>query len=235
MKLPNTLRSGKLIKRYKRFFADIDYENNTITAHCPNPGSMTGLCTPGQYVLLSLSDNKKRKLPYTLEFVKSNNDWVGVNTQYPNKIVKEALKNKIIPGLNEYTSIQSEFKFHEGVRFDFLLKGADLKPCIIEVKNVQLRRDLSRKVGVAEFPDSVTERGSKHLKSLVNAISYGYDCVMLYVVQRMDCQSFSIANDIDPEYAKNFDFAKKNGVKIEVWACDISYKEIKLSHSIKVI
>ena len=121
------------------------------------------------------------------------------------------------------------------MRFDFLLKGENLKPCIIEVKNVQLRRDLTSKVGVAEFPDSVTERGSKHLKNLVSAISDGYDCVMLYVVQRMDCQSFSIANDVDPEYAKNFDIAKKNGVKIEVWACDISYKEIKLSHSIKVI
>ena len=235
MKLPNTLRSGKLIRRYKRFFADIEYENNSITAHCPNPGSMTGLCTPGQDVLFSLSDNKKRKLPYTLEFVKSNSHWVGVNTQYPNKIVAEALENKIIPRLKKYTLIQNEFKFREGVRFDFLLKGEDLKPCIIEVKNVQLRRDLTNKVGVAEFPDSVTERGSKHLKNLVSAISDGYDCVMLYVVQRMDCQSFSIANDVDPEYAKNFDIAKKNGVKIEVWACDISYKEIKLSHSIKVI
>ena len=233
MQLSNTLKSGKLIKRYKRFFADIDYNNEVLTAHCPNPGAMTGLAIPGQKVLFSTSNNKNRKLRYTLEFVEIGNYLVGVNTLLPNKLVSEALANKKISKLKQYSEIKPEFKFSQGIRFDFLLTGQDLNPCILEVKNVQLRLNLNEKIGIAEFPDSITERGSKHLKNLSVAISKGYRSVMLYVVQRMDCEKLTIAKEIDPIYAENFINAKKNGVEMEVWACDISIKEIKLSHQLQ--
>ena len=235
MQLSQTLKSGKLIKRYKRFFADLEYENNIITAHCPNPGSMTGLNQQGQDVLFSTTDNKNRKLKYTLEFVRHCNSWVGINTQYPNKLVAEALQNQIIPNLREYSEFKPEFNYEKGIRYDFLLTGLDKKPCIVEVKNVQLRRNVNDRMGMAEFPDSVTDRGSKHLKHLSLAISKGYRCMMLYVVQRTDCRKFSIAKDIDPIYAQNFNEAVKTGVEIEVWACDISHMEIKLSKQLKLI
>lgn len=235
MQLPQSLKSGKLIKRYKRFFADLEYSNTPITAHCPNPGAMTGVNQPGQEVLFSTTDNPKRKLKYTLEFVRQQESWVGVNTQYPNKIAAEAIQNKLIPNLSYYSEHKAEFKFDEGIRYDFLLTDKNQKPCIVEVKNVQLRRNIDSKIGLAEFPDSVTERGSKHLKNFSLAIKKGYRCVMLYVVQRMDCKEFSIAGDIDPNYQDNFKNAIKNGVEIEVWGCDISRKEIKLSKKLKLI
>ena len=234
MQLSNTLKSGKLIKRYKRFFADINYNNEILTAHCPNPGAMTGLAIPGQKVFFSKSNNKNRKLKYTLEFVEIGKYPVGVNTLLPNKLVAEALENKKLSKLKQYSEIKPEFKFSQGIRFDFLLTGPNLKPCILEVKNVQLRRNLNDNIGIAEFPDSITERGSKHLKNLSVAISKGYRSVMLYVVQRMDCEKFTIAKEIDPIYAENFITAKKNGVEMEVWACDISIKEIKLSHQLQL-
>ncbi len=235
MQLSQTLKSGKLIKRYKRFFADLEYENNIITAHCPNPGSMTGLNQQGQDVLFSTTDNTKRKLKYTLEFVRQCESWVGVNTQYPNKLVAEALRNKIIPNLSDYSEFKPEFNYDKGIRYDFLLTGLDKKQCIVEVKNVQLRRNVKDRIGLAEFPDSVTDRGSKHLNHLSLAISKGYRCMMLYVVQRTDCEKFSIASDIDPVYVQNFNEAVKTGVEIEVWGCDISHKEIKLSKQLKLI
>ena len=235
MQLPQTLKSGKLIKRYKRFFADLEYSNTPITAHCPNPGAMTGVNQPGQEVLFSTTDNPKRKLKYTLEFVRQQESWVGVNTQYPNKIAAEAIQNKLIPNLSYYSEHKAEFKFDKGIRYDFLLTDKNQMPCIVEVKNVQLRRNIDSKIGLAEFPDSVTERGSKHLKNFSLAIKKGYRCVMLYVVQRMDCKEFSIAGDIDPNYQDNFNNAIKNGVEIEVWGCDISRKEIKLSKKLKLI
>ena len=149
MKFTNSLIKGKLIKRYKRFFAEIDCNNKILTAHCPNPGAMTGLAIPGQKVFFSTSNNKNRKLKYTLEFVEIDNYPVGVNTLLPNKLVAEALENKKISKLKQYSEIKPEFKFSQGIRFDFLLTDPDLKPCILEVKNVQLRRNLNDNIGIA--------------------------------------------------------------------------------------
>ncbi len=232
MQLPNYLKPGILVKRYKRFLADIDFKGELVTVHCPNPGSMIGLSSPGLRVWCSLSNDKKRKYPYTLEIIQVGETLVGINTLLPNKIVKEALLNKKIPSLSEYSEIYSEFKFEKGTRFDFLLKQKKLSPVIIEVKNVHMCRTKSSKYKIAEFPDSITTRGSKHLLELSKAVSQGYRAIMLYVIQRGDCEKFSIADDIDPVYAKNFHLSQKNGVEVQVWVCDISIKEIKLSHQI---
>ncbi len=232
MQLPNSLKPGILVRRYKRFLADIDFNGKIITVHCPNPGSMIGLSSPGLKVWCSFSNDKKRKYPYTLEIIEVENNLVGINTLLPNKIVKEALINKKIPSLKSYDQIFSEFKFNKGTRFDFMLKGKNLPPVIIEVKNVHMCRKKNSQDKVAEFPDSITSRGSKHLMELSNAISQGYRAIMLYVIQRGDCKKFSIADDIDPEYAKNFLLSQKNGVEVQVWVCDISIKEIKLSRQL---
>tara|TARA_B100000029_G_scaffold492821_1_gene554619 strand:+ start:736 stop:1440 length:705 start_codon:yes stop_codon:yes gene_type:complete len=232
MQLPNSLKPGILVRRYKRFLADIDFNGKIITVHCPNPGSMIGLSSPGLKVWCSFSNDKKRKYPYTLEIIEVENNLVGINTLLPNKIVKEALINKKIPSLKSYDQIFSEFKFNKGTRFDFMLKGKNLPPVIIEVKNVHMCRKNNSQDKVAEFPDSITSRGSKHLMELSNAISQGYRAIMIYVIQRGDCKKFSIADDIDPEYAKNFLLSQKNGVEVQVWVCDISIKEIKLSRQL---
>ena len=234
MQLSNKLRSGILIKRYKRFLADVDFNGEIITVHCPNPGAMTGVSDPGLNVWCSQSDSKNRKYKYTLELVEINDRLVGVNTMLPNKIVLEALENKKIPSLAKYNKIKKEFLYEKGTRFDFLLSEKDKPPCIVEVKNVQLRRNLFEKKGLAEFPDSITSRGAKHLKILSQSIANGYRALMLYVVQRQDCEKFSVAKDIDPIYAETLEKALYNGVETEVWVCDISLKEIKLSYPLKI-
>ena len=164
MKFEKKLLQGILIKRYKRFFADIKYKNKTITAHCPNSGSMMGLLDKGNIVWFSQSNDPKRKLKYTLQIISSNNNLVGVNTHLTNKIVLEALVEKKIASLKKFDNIKSEVKFSDNTRFDFLISNKN-KKCFLEVKNVTL----VRKKNIAEFPDSITSRGSKHLMELANA------------------------------------------------------------------
>ena len=227
MKFKNKLLQGTLIKRYKRFFADINYKKKIITAHCPNSGSMLGLLEKGNRVWFSLSNNPKRKLKYTLEIIEVKNKKIGINTLLTNKIVFEALINKKIETLNKFTNIKPEVKFSDKTRFDFLLSNSKEK-CFLEVKNVTLLREKK----IAEFPDAITSRGTKHLDELCNAKKKGYQSYILYLVQREDCDSFKIAKDIDEDYKIAFVKALKTGVKILCYDCKLNNEEIKLNKQI---
>ena len=227
MEFNKKLLQGTLIKRYKRFFADIKYKNKIITAHCPNSGSMLGLLSKGNKAWFSLSDNPNRKLKYTLEMIEVKNKKVGINTLLTNKIVLEALNHKKINSLTKFTNIKPEAKFSDSTRFDFLLHNNNTK-CFLEVKNVTL----VRKKKIAEFPDAITSRGTKHLNELCNAIKKGYQSYILYLIQREDCVSFKIAKDIDKKYKIAFDKALKSGVKILCYDCKLNNKEIKLNNRI---
>ena len=227
MKFKEKLLQGTLIKRYKRFFVDIEYKNKIITSHCPNSGSMMGLLNKGNDVWFSESINKKRKLKYTLEMVKSGKTLVGTNTHLTNKIVLEALNQKKIRNLNKFNNIKTEIKFSDKTRFDFLI-SSNKKKCFLEVKSVTL----SRKNKIAEFPDAITSRGTKHLKELISAKKKGFESYIFYLIQRDDCRSFKIAKDIDQEYKIAFDEALKNGVNILCYDCKLSNEEIKLNNQI---
>jgi len=227
MKFKGKLLQGTLIKRYKRFFVDIKYQNETVAAHCPNSGSMMGLLNKGNSVWFSKSSNPKRKLKYTLEIVSVDKKLVGINTQLTNKIVLEALNQKKIKNLVKFVNIKAEAKFSDKTRFDFLISNNKDK-CFLEVKNVTLVR--SNKI--AEFPDAITSRGTKHLKELIAAKKKGYESYILYLIQREDCKSFKIADDIDQEYKTAFNEAFKNGVKILCYDCKLSSEEIRLNNQI---
>ena len=227
MKFKEKLLQGTLIKRYKRFFADIEYKGKVITAHCPNSGSMMGLLNKGNVAWFSKSDNPKRKLKYTLEIIEVNKTMVGINTQLTNKIVLEALNQKKIINLIKFNNIKAEEKFSDKTRFDFLISNNKEK-WFLEVKNVTL----VRKNKVAEFPDAITSRGTKHLKELSLAKKKRFGSYILYLIQREDCKSFKIAKDIDQEYKNAFDNALKSGVKILCYDCKISDEEIKLNNQI---
>ena len=227
MKFKERLLQGNLIKRYKRFFVDIEYKNKIITGHCPNSGSMLGLLDAGNRVWFSVSNNPKRKLKYTLELIEVKKKLVGINTLLTNKIVLEALNNKKIENLKKFNIIKTEVKFSNKTRFDFLISNSKEK-CFLEIKNVTL----VRKRKVAEFPDAVTSRGTKHLRELVAAKKKGYKSYILYLIQRDNCESFKIANDIDEKYKIAFDDAIKSGIKILCYDCKLSNKEIKLNNQI---
>ena len=227
MKFKERLLQGALIKRYKRFFIDIKYKNKIITAHCPNSGSMMGLLDRGNKAWFSLSDNLKRKLKYTLEIIEIKNKKVGINTLLTNKIVLEALKYKKIDSLIKFDHIKTESKFSGGTRFDFLLSNNKEK-CFLEVKNVTLLRENK----IAEFPDAITSRGTKHLNELCNAKKKGYQSYILYLIQRENCDSFKIARDIDEEYKIAFCKALKSGVKILCYDCKLNSEEIKFNKQI---
>ena len=227
MKFKERLLQGILIKRYKRFFVDIKYQNETITAHCPNSGSMMGLLNKGNIVWFSKSNNPKRKLKYTLEIVNVDKQLIGINTQLTNKIVLEALNQKKIRNLDKFYNIKAEAKFSDKTRFDFLISN-DQEKCFLEVKNVTLVRNDK----IAEFPDAVTSRGTKHLKELIAAKKKGYESYLLYLIQREDCKTFKIANDIDQEYKIAFNMAIKNGVRILCYDCKLSNEEIILNNQI---
>ena len=226
MKFTNSLFKGKLIKRYKRFFTDIKLNNSIITAHCPNTGSMKGLLDEGNNVWVSKNDDPKRKLKFTLEMIEANNVLIGVNTHRANKIVHHGLKNKLINEFKSIDKIQSEFKYSNDTRFDFLCDNK-----LLEVKNVTLLRDSK----IAEFPDAVTSRGTKHLKNLINSIKKGYKPFVLFLTQIQGINNFKIAKDIDNEYYKNYLFAKKAGVKFIAYRCILSSKEIKIEKKINII
>ena len=227
MKFKERLLQGTLVKRYKRFFVDLKYKKKTITAHCPNTGSMMGLLDRGNKAWFSLSDNPNRKLKYTLEMIEVKNKKVGINTLLTNKIVLEALKYKKIDSLIKFNHIKTESKFLDGTRFDFLLSNNKEK-CFLEVKNVTLLREKK----IAEFPDAITERGTKHLNELCNAKKKGYQSYILYLIQRENCDSFKIAKDIDEKYKIAFAKALKSGVKILCYDCKLNSEEIKLNKQI---
>ena len=226
MKFTSTLIKGKLIKRYKRFFTDIKVNNQIITAHCPNTGSMLGLLDKDNEVWISKNNDPKRKLKYTLELIKVNKKLIGVNTHRANRIVEDALENKLINEFKKIKLIKREFKFSKDTRFDFLCDNK-----IIEVKNVTL----TRKYNIGEFPDAITARGSKHLKMLINSIKKGYKPYVLFLTQIQDINKFKIAKDIDANYYKNYIEAKKAGVNFIAYRCYLSSKEIKIEKKITII
>ena len=226
MKFTSTLIKGKLIKRYKRFFTDIKVNNELITAHCPNTGSMMGLLSKGNEVWVTQNDNPNRKLKYTLEIIKKGKNLIGVNTHRANRIVQHGLKNKLIDEFKKVKLIKPEFKFSKNTRFDFL---CDKK--IIEVKNVTLTRGYK----IAEFPDAITSRGTKHLVKLVDSMKKKYDPYVLFLTQIQGIEYFRIAKDIDYNYYENYLFAKKAGVNYLAYRCDLSSEEIKIEKKIKII
>ena len=227
MNFEDTLISGLLIKRYKRFFVDIKVENKIVTAHCPNTGSMIGLLKKDNKVWLTKSDNPKRKLKYTLQIIEDESSKVGINTHITNKIVLDALHNSIIEKFRNLETIKPEVNFGSNTRFDFLISEGK-KRSFIEVKNVTL----SRKKGIAEFPDAVTSRGLKHIEELIKAGQKGYEIYLLYVIQRNDCDKFKLAKDIDPKYYELLIKAVKKNLNILCYDCKFSTKGIKLNRKI---
>ena len=230
MNFDNKLIPGLFIKRYKRFFVDVRVNNQILTVHCPNTGSMHGLLDQGNKVWISKSNNPKRKLKYTLEIIEVKKTKVGINTHSTNKIVHDALQNNLIKGFNNNMDIKPETKFGANTRFDFLVSSKKYQS-FIEVKNVTL----SRKRNLAEFPDAETSRGLKHISELIKASKKKFKVYILFVIQRNDCNSFSIAKDIDPNYANALSKAVKNNLKILCYDCKFSPKGIKLNRQIKFI
>jgi sugar fermentation stimulation protein A len=228
MNFENKLISGQFIKRYKRFFVDVKINGKIITAHCPNTGSMYGLLKKNNRVWLTKSNNPNRKLKYTLQIIQDKKTKVGVNTHLTNKIVLEALQNNLIKEFDKEIEIKPETKFGANTRFDFFISKNKLK-IFIEVKNVTL----SRKKSIAEFPDTVTSRGLKHIKELIKANKKGYKIYIIYLIQRNDCKSFKIAEDIDPEYSDTLSKAVKKKLKVLCFDCKFSPKGIKLNQKVK--
>lgn len=225
------LLPGLLVRRYKRFMADIELQDGTaVTAHCPNSGAMLGLTTPGTPVWISKASNPARKLAYTWEMAEIEGTIVGMNTSHPNALAEEAIRKEQIPSLQGYSSLKREVKYGVNSRIDILLEGKTGDLCHVEVKNVHLKRGTQ-----ALFPDSVTERGTKHLHELSTVVDEGGRAVMLYVIQRNDCESFSLAADIDPTYAKAALQAKDHGVEFIAYTCDISPEFIQISKEIPVL
>lgn len=229
MEFANSLVKGALLKRYKRFLADVALEDGKIvTAHCANPGSMMGLKEEGMEVYLSPSTSGK--LSYKWELARVGEHLVGINTSHPNRLVEEALNAKVIEELSHYTQIRREVKYGKNSRVDFVLESEKHVPCYLEVKNVHLKR-----YHYAEFPDSITERGTKHLMELANMVRQGARAVMLYVVQRGDCDGFQLAADIDPKYAETSAMALRAGVERLCYYCDVSLQGIKIAKSLKIL
>jgi len=222
------LFSGTLVKRYKRFLADVRLDDGSlVTAHCPNSGTMKACAEPGRPVYLSFHDNPKRKLKYTWEIIDMPDSLVGVNTMVPNRLVKQAIGDGLVRELKGYDRVVAEVKTGVGSRLDFLLEKDDGKNCFVEVKNCTLVED-----GVARFPDAVTTRGRKHLVELQRLITEGNRGVMFFLVQRMDADAFSPADHIDPAYGQELRKAHRNGVEILVYDVSIDLKHIRLNRKI---
>ncbi len=235
MEFPSPLQRGTLLKRYKRFLADVDLGGEIVTAHCANPGSMLGLAEAGSTVWLSKSDNPKRKLKYSWELIEvdsgSGPSLVGINTAHPNALVAEAISSGTISALSGYPSLRREVKYGVNSRIDILLEKNDLSRCYVEVKNVHLMRES----GLAEFPDSVTTRGTKHLGELANMVREGHRAVMVYLIQRGDASKMAFARDIDPAYGAAFDAAKQAGVEAFAYGCTLSPARIEVERPIPLV
>lgn len=231
MRFVEPLISGRLLRRYKRFLADIQLKDGEqVTAHCPNPGSMLGLAEPGMAVWLSPSRNPARKLAFTWELVDAGTSLVGINTGWANGVVAAALAAGGIPELSGYRAVTREVRYGENSRIDLLLETPGRAACYVEIKSVTLRRDGARAASPrAEFPDSVTARGAKHLGELARVAEGGGRAVLFYLVQRGDCRRVTIASDIDPGYARAFDEARARGVEIFCYDCRVGPEAIELS------
>ena len=229
MQLPQPMAHGRLVRRYKRFFADVILDGGeALTAHCPNPGAMLGLATPGLGVWLSRSDKPGRKLAWTLELIEADGGLVGVNTLNPNRIVAEALAGDAIRELTGYSAHRREVKFGAASRVDFVLEREGAPRCFVEVKNVHLRRGGT----LAEFPDCVAARSARHLRELAREVADGARAVQLFVVQRTDCDRFAACADLDPAYAAGLAAAAAAGVEVLCYGCDISPEEVRIARRI---
>lgn len=231
MIFPTPLLSGRLIQRYKRFLADIELDNGLkITAHCANSGALMGVCQPGNRVWVSQTDAPNRKLPYTWEMVMDSDAIVGVNTRWPNILVRDALIRRTIKPLQDYHTIRAEVPYGTRSRIDFFLQQEGLQDCYVEVKNVHLKRTEN----TAEFPDGITARGTKHLNELQEQVRLGNRAVMIYIVQRNDCQYFQLAADLDPLYAETARISFAAGVEAYAYACDVSPESIKIERELMI-
>ena len=231
MRFAEPLIRARLLRRYKRFLADVELESGeTVTAHCANPGSMMGLSEPGIEVWLAPVRNPKAKLPYRWEMARIDGHLVGINTGHPNRIVAEAVAESRIPELAFYDSLRREVRYGRNSRIDLLLEGAGRPPCYVEIKNVHLKRGAA-----AAFPDSVTARGAKHMGELADMAETGARAVILYLVQRADCDHFAIAADIDPVYDAAARAAWARGVEKLCYVCRLSLDGIELDKPLPIM
>lgn len=234
MKFPTPLIKATLIKRYKRFLADVELNSGEmITVHCPNPGAMLGVKQSGSSVWISDSNNPKRKLRYTLELIElqdANRTMVGVNTNMPNKIAEETILSRCFDIFGQFDELRREVKYGENSRIDILLSANGRPDTYIEVKSITMQRQ----PGLHEFPDGVTERGRKHLVELAKMVQSGHRAIMLYLIQRNDGDKFSLARDVDPQYAAAFDEAVTHGVEAIAIRCKVSSQEIVAEKTVEI-
>lgn len=222
---------GTLVKRYKRFLADVTLsDGSTVTAHCPNSGRMTACCEPGRPVYLSVSKNPKRRLPYTWEIIVMPQSPVGVNTLLPNRLVARGIKDGVIPGFPGYDVIRPEPRLPDGSRLDLLLTGPGKPGCYVEVKNCSLVED-----GRAMFPDAPTTRGAKHMRLLADLAGKEYRAVIFILIQREDAETFSPADSIDPAWGAELRAAVASGVTLLAWDVRINTERISLNRPVPVI
>ncbi|WP_296578354.1 DNA/RNA nuclease SfsA [Phreatobacter sp.] len=236
MRFPTPLVPGRLVQRYKRFLADVILDSGeAITAHCANPGAMLGLNAPGNRVWLSRADNPARKLPWSWELVEADfgagPELVGINTAHPNALVAEAIGAGTIPALAGYAALWREVAYGRASRVDMMLTAEGRPPCYVEVKNVHLMRA----PGLAEFPDSVTARGAKHLDELGDMVEAGHRAVMVFLIQYGAAGRFSLARDIDPAYGRAFDRARARGVEMLAWRCRLSPEAIVVDEAVEIV
>ncbi len=235
MRFPAPLVPATLLRRYKRFLADVAFESGeTVTVHCANPGSMIGLAAPGARVWLSRSANARRKLAHSWELIEVNFgaglELVGINTAHPNALAAEAIAAGAIAELAGYDSIRREVRYGKNSRIDFLLERGGHPPCYLEIKNVHLMRQS----GLAEFPDAVTRRGAKHLAELGAVAAAGGRAVMLYLIQIGSARRFALARDIDPVYGQAFDGARRAGVETLAYRCGITCEGIEVVEPVPI-
>ncbi len=234
MKFDAPLIPGTLVKRYKRFMADVELKDGSVvTAHCANSGSMLSVNEPGAAVWISPAKNLDRKLKFTWEIIRIGEAMVGINTSHPNRLVADAIEDGTISELSGYASLRREVKYGKNSRIDILLEDDNKPNCYVEVKNVTMRRDISDNA-LVEFPDSVTSRGTKHLGELADMVKQGSRTVMMYLVQRDDANSFTVARDIDPAYAKALTKAMKAGVEVLCYDCLVGPEEIRVNKAIGI-
>ena len=225
---------GTLLRRYKRFFADVMLDNGeTVIAHCPNPGSMLSVNQPGSQVWLSRADKATRTLAFTWELIRVGEALVGINTGRPNRLVADALAHDLIPELSGYSSIRREVRYGRNCRIDLLLEEPGRPTCLVEVKNVTMRRSLGVS-GPIEFPDSVTARGVKQLAELAAAVRRGNRAVMLYIAQRSDADRLAFASDLDPAYGRAVLAAAEAGVESYCYGCHVNLEEVRLGKTIQM-
>ncbi len=235
MQFPTSLIPGRLVQRYKRFLADVILDTGeAVTAHCANPGAMLGLNAPGNRVWLSRSDNAARKLPWSWELVEAEfgrgPELVGINTAHPNALVEEAIRDGTLSPLAGYATLRREVAYGRASRVDMMLTGEGRPDCYVEVKNVHLMR----RPGLAEFPDSVTARGAKHLDELGDMVEAGHRAVMVFLIQYGGAERFALARDIDPAYGKAFDRARARGVEMLSYRCRLSPEAIVVERAVEI-